>query len=374
MSSSTLQAPRGAPANAKGADIKLVDCDIHPTVRSMKDLHPYMSARWREHLDTFGQRFRQAFYASTAFPKATPQLARRDAWPEDGSPPGSDLAMMQRQHLDANGIDRGMLFPLFPRALDERNIDCAHAVCRAINDWQVAEWIEPEPRLKGTITVMAEDADGAVAEIERCAKLKGFAQVALVTRPIEPLGRKRYWRIYEAAVHHGFPLGLHNSGNNGHSVTAGGSPSFYFEEHQAVSMSLHAMATSFVIEGVLERLPELKVVVVEGGFAWAAPLAWRMDGLFDRFRGEVPYLKMKPSEYLRRNFWWTTQPMEEPEKPEQLRQMLDWMGWDRIVFASDYPHWDSDDPRHAFKIRMSEAEKRGIFAGNAEAIYGERLA
>ena len=142
----------------------------------------------------------------------------------------------------------------------------------------MAEWIEPEPRLRGTITVMAEDADGAVAEIERCAKMKGFAQVALVTRPIEPLGRKRYWRIYEAAAHHGLPLGLHNSGNNGHAVTAGGAPSFYFEEHQAVSMSLHAMVTSFIIEGVPEHLPELKIVVVEGGFAWAAPLAWRMDG------------------------------------------------------------------------------------------------
>ena len=125
---------------------------------------------------------------------------------------------------------------------------------------------------------------------------------------------------------------------------------------------------------VLEHLPELKIVVVEGGFAWAAPLGWRMDGLFDRFRSEVPYLKRKPSEYLRQHFWWTTQPMEEPEKPWHLRQMLDWMGWDRIVFASDYPHWDSDDPRHVFKLRMSEAERHGVFAGNAQAIYGDLIA
>ena len=81
MSSSTLQAP----VKAKPSAISLVDCDIHPTVRSMKDLHPYMSARWREHLDTFGQRFRQAFVASTAFPKATPALARRDAVVRVGS-------------------------------------------------------------------------------------------------------------------------------------------------------------------------------------------------------------------------------------------------------------------------------------------------
>lgn len=96
-----------------------------------------------------------------------------------------------------------------------------------------------------------------------------------------------------------------------------------------------------------------------------------MDGLFERFRGEVPHLKLRPSEYLRRNFWFTTQPMEEPEKPEHLRQMLDWMGWDRILFASDYPHWDSDDPRYAFKIRMSETERRGIFVSNAEAVWGQ---
>lgn len=370
MSSSTLQAP----AKPKDAAIQLVDCDIHPTVRSLKSLYPYMPARWRQHLDEYGQRFRQAFVGSTPYPKATPQLARRDAWPENGNLPGGDLAMMQRQHLDANGIDRGMLFPLFPRALDERNLDCAHAVCRAINDWQIAEWVGPEPRLKATITVMDEDPDGAVAEIERCAKIKGFAQVAMATRSTEPLGRRRYWRIYEAAVHHGFPLGLHNSGANGHAVTGGGPPSFYFEEHQAVSLSLHAMAASFILEGVLEHLPELKIVVVEGGFAWAAPLGWRMDGLFDRFRSEVPYLKRRPSEYLRQHFWWTTQPMEEPEKPWHLRQMLDWMGWDRIVFASDYPHWDSDDPRHVFKLRMSEAERHGIFAGNAQAIYGDLLA
>ena len=50
-------------------------------------------------------------------------------------------------------------------------------------------------------------------------------------------------------------------------------------------------------------------------------------------------------------------------------ESLDWIGWDRILFATDYPHWDFDDPRHAFPCRLSEAEKRAIFRGNAESIY-----
>jgi predicted TIM-barrel fold metal-dependent hydrolase len=124
---------------------------------------------------------------------------------------------------------------------------------------------------------------------------------------------------------------------------------------------------------VPEHLPDLKIVVVEGGFAWVAPLGWRLDGLFDRFRTEVPHLRRKPSEYLRKSFWFTTQPMEEPESPEHLRAMINWMGFDRLLFASDYPHWDSDDPRHAFKVKLSELEKESIFAGNAKAVYGERL-
>jgi uncharacterized protein len=53
-----------------------------------------------------------------------------------------------------------------------------------------------------------------------------------------------------------------------------------------------------------------------------------------------------------------------------LRKLIDWIGWDRLLFATDYPHWDSDDPRYAFKCRLSETERRAIFSGNAKAVYG----
>ena len=62
--------------------------------------------------------------------------------------------------------------------------------------------------------------------------------------------------------------------------------------------------------------------------------------------------------------------MEEPEDPEDLRRLLSRIGWDRVLFATDYPHWDSDDPRYAFKCRLSEDERRAIFATNAKAVYG----
>ena len=135
-------------------------------------------------------------------------------------------------------------------------------------------------------------------------------------------------------------------------------------------MSLSAMIASFIMEGVAERFPKLKMVIIEGGFGWVPSLGWRMDSHWHALKSEVPHLRQKPSEYLKSQFWFTTQPVEEPENPEHLRKLIDWIGWDRLLFATDYPHWDSDDPRYAFKCRLSEEEKRAIFAGNAKAVYG----
>ena len=74
---------------------------------------------------------------------------------------------------------------------------------------------------------------------------------------------------------------------------------------------------------------------------------------------------------MRRHVWWTTQPMEEPEPREHLLDTIGWMGWDRLLFATDYPHWDFDDPG----ARAAAAHHRcssgsGFFLGNARAVYG----
>jgi predicted TIM-barrel fold metal-dependent hydrolase len=132
---------------------------------------------------------------------------------------------------------------------------------------------------------------------------------------------------------------------------------------------MQCQATSLVLEGVFERFPTLKVIMIEGGWAWYPVLGWRLDNHWRKMQAEVPHLKMPPSHYMRRNLWVSTQPMEEPERPQDLRRTIDRIGWDRILFATDYPHWDFDDPRHAFPCTLSESEKRMIFRENAEAIY-----
>ena len=87
-------------------------------------------------------------------------------------------------------------------------------------------------------------------------------------------------------------------------------------------------------------------------------------------RDDHPRVQRRPSEYIHDHVWFTTQPVEEPEPRHHLAEVIEWMGWDRVLFATDYPHWDFDDPAHALPLRMTEAQKRGIFLENARAVYG----
>jgi len=73
---------------------------------------------------------------------------------------------------------------------------------------------------------------------------------------------------------------------------------------------------------------------------------------------------------MRQNLYFTTQPMEEPEEPDDLLLTFEQIGWDRVLFSTDYPHWDFDDPRHAFRVQLPEARKRMLFHDNAAKLYG----
>jgi len=64
--------------------------------------------------------------------------------------------------------------------------------------------------------------------------------------------------------------------------------------------------------------------------------------------------------------------MEEPHKPRYFHQMLEHFGpsLNRILFATDYPHWDADDPDEAFPVHLSTEVQHMIYFGNAPALYG----
>ena len=350
--------------------LAVVDCDIHPAHRTPGELLPYLEPRWREHYETHGVHVRQALQSALMYPRMMAGGMRADSLPERGGPAGSDLDLLRKQHLDPANVEFGLLMALSKGGMEERNPGLAAALSRATNDWQIDRWVREEPRLRTGIVVPQEFPEAAVAEIERCAGDRRYVQIMLSSRPSDPLGHRRYWPIYEAAERAGLPIGLHPVGyNGGHPSTGSGWPTFYLQEHYVFVACMEALASSLIIEGVFERFPKLKVVLVEGGFGWAPALAWRMDKHFDKFRKEVAHLKRRPSEYLREHIWWTTQPIEEPAQARHIVEIIDWIGWDRLLYSSDYPHWDYDNPSFAFKFPMTEQQRRMIFRDNALALY-----
>jgi predicted TIM-barrel fold metal-dependent hydrolase len=363
---------RGQPeAETQAASrLAIADGDIHPGRKSNKDLDPWLPKRWRDRAAMFGQSYRQPYQSGPAYPKSQPFASRRDSYPPEGGRPGSDLGFMQKQHLEANNVQLGILNPL-SCGQGLQNAEFAAAMCAASNEWQVAEWTSRDSRLKASIVVSYEDGPLAAAEIRKRAGDPNFAQVLLLSRTGEPLGNRRYWPIYEAAVEAGLPVGVHAFGYGGHPITSSGYPSFYIEEMTGHAQCCQAVLTSLVTEGVFARFPTLKLVLIEAGFAWVPALAWRMDRNWKRLKAETPSLTRLPSEYIREHVWLTTQPMEEPEPRTHLLDTIEWIGWDRLVFATDYPHWDYDDPATCLPLRITEEQRHGFFLGNARKLYGK---
>ena len=341
-------------ASAKSR-LRIIDCDIHPSLHARSDLNPFLAKRWQEHLKTYGDHLRTPYIGTTPYPRSSPLIARRDAWPPTGGPPGSDLDFMRQQHLDPLDVEFGILQVLDLFIFSQQNLEFGAAIQRAINDWQLAHWTSREPRLKASILVGQDDTEAAIAEIERCARIGQYVQINVSPRANEPLGRRRYWPIYAraagtrpAARHSRRRLWRPRADRRRLAVLlCRGAPIA-----TRISMAAHARPVS-CIEGVPERFPRLKIVFIEGGFGWISSTMWRMDQHFERFRGEVPHLKRRPSEYVREHFWFTTQPIDEPDEARHLRSLIEWVGVDRLLFSSDYPHWDFDDPRFAFRTPLS---------------------
>ena len=81
-------------------------------------------------------------------------------------------------------------------------------------------------------------------------------------------------------------------------------------------------------------------------------------------------LRRLPSEYIHDHFWMTTQPVEEPSKQEYFQQLIANINADeKLMFATDYPHWDFDSPEYAIPKNLSPDLRWKIMAENARNFY-----
>jgi uncharacterized protein len=350
----------------------IYDVDVHPKVPSLSALDPYLSARWREHARRYGTRTHNGLAFSPEYPGFAGKAMRADAWPDSGNLPGTDLGLMRRQLLDVYGIEFALLQCL-ETAAHQLNQEYGAAIARALTDWQLEHWARTDPRLHVCAPVTYETPELAVPEIERVSVLPGVAAILLMSKSIEPLGRRRYWPIYACAQDLGLPIVVHLSQGGGHPNTSTGWSSYHTEYHVAHTQTFESQILSLLCEGTFERFPRLRFVMVEGGVAFLPPLARRLDFHWRTLRDEVPGLRMPPSEYIAEHIWVSTQPVDEPENPRHLVELFRDVGIGQILFATDYPHFDFDSPTEALPGALTAGERQKIMRENARSLFGHRV-
>jgi predicted TIM-barrel fold metal-dependent hydrolase len=127
---------------------------------------------------------------------------------------------------------------------------------------------------------------------------------------------------------------------------------------------------SLVVEGVFDRFPDLRMAMVEGGWTWLPSLMWRIDKDWKGLRREVPWNTDPPTRYIRERMRFTLQPMDAPENPHHLLQIIDQLGSDDLLmFSTDYPHWQFDSPDQALPAGLSPAQRSKILRENALNFY-----
>jgi predicted TIM-barrel fold metal-dependent hydrolase len=148
-----------------------------------------------------------------------------------------------------------------------------------------------------------------------------------------------------------------------------GNPSHWHDFMAAWPLLFTQHLMSLVFDGAFERHPDLTIVFTEGAFSWVLPSMWRMDAYWNARRSDVPWVKRKPSEYIKDHVRFTTQPLEDPEDTSDYVRFLDWLGADELLmFSTDYPHWSYDDPAWAMK-QFPKAARDRIMYQNALRLY-----
>jgi predicted TIM-barrel fold metal-dependent hydrolase len=295
----------------------------------------------------------------------TPRDGEEERFRAGGWDPGERI-----KDLDADGIWGEVLYPtiaLFGFLIPDTELRWACA--SAYNDWLAETFAQESNRFAGAAMIPVQEPDLAVAEIERVAKL-GLRSLMLPMHAPEdrPYNSPDYDPIWAVAQAHGFPCSFHvgTGGNPWLERGPGGAVINYVHVGVGAQITLTYLAAS----GVLERFPDLHVIMVECGAGWLAWVLERMDEAFEEHASWVnPKLAMKPSDYIRRQGHVT---FGNDASGVVNRGFT---GVEPLLWASDYPHPEGTWPHTRETLDrifagVPEDETELIIGGTAARLYG----
>lgn len=223
--------------------------------------------------------------------------------------------------------------------------DLAMALMRAYNDLLLDRFLDDHGFL-GLAAVATQRPQEAAEEIDRMGDEDQVVGLYIGSSgEYPPLGDPEYDPIYQAAEDNGLPIAFHGNAeefmfdfplqNRGFNK--------FFEVHSVAHTWQQMMTlTSLIAQGTPAKFPDLNWVFLEAGIGWVPYMMHRMNKIYHMRRSEVPLLEKSPEEYIRDSFYFASQPLGEPERPEDMGRIIEIMGADNLMFATDYPHWDFD--------------------------------
>ena len=281
---------------------------------------------------------------------------------------------VQLEAMDVEGLDIAVLFPtrgLHTLAEPFMDPPFAAAIARAYNDWMY-DFCAPAPdRLIGAAMISPFDVEDAVTEVERAVNELGFRAIFMRSNQMtdKTWHDPYYDPLWSVLEEYDIPIGFHESSSSGaRQVGQHFEPNFMLRRVFAQPVEQMMALASFCGGGVLERHPKLRAAFLEANCAWAPWLLWRLDEAYEREADIfVPELKMAPTEYFKRQCWISIEPDEEPAK-----YTIDWVGSDKLVFSTDYPHGDSKYPDAVssfLELGIPDEDKKKILWNNCASLY-----
>jgi hypothetical protein len=283
-----------------------------------------------------------------------------------------DITLTKRW-MDAMGIDVAVMFPSPMLQLGlHPQVEVEVALGRAYNRWLCDRVLAHEPRIRSMLYLPFNDPDAAYRMVEEMGDRKGVAGFMVTSARHRPVQHNGYMKTYALLEEMGQPLAFH-AGYNWNDQAMGMMNKF---------ISVHALGfvffnmvhlTNWIMNGLPERFPKLKVIWIESGLAWVPFMMQRLDNEYMMRSSEAPALKKAPSEYMRDMFF-STQPMEMTDMAalEQTFRMM--KAETQLLYSSDYPHWDFDLPSTIYDLPfLSEQGKRNILGGNAMRVFNLKL-
>ena len=277
---------------------------------------------------------------------------------------------LTRRAMDSLGVDNMVVFPtpmLFLGMHPQPEMEVW--LGRAYNKWLIDRVLSADDRIKSLAVIpfnTPKEAERAVAEF---GDKKGIIGFCIASTRYKPVHHNDYMRFYAMVQETGKPLAFH-AGYHWHDPSLATVNRFLGMHALGFTWCNIVHMTNWIINGIPERFPRLKSVWVESGLAWVPFLMQRLDDQYLKRQSEAPLLKRLPSDYMRENCWYTTQPMETAN-PKGLQSTLEMINAEtQLLFASDWPHFDFDLPQMIFdQPFLSEAAKRNILGLNAARIF-----